>query len=141
MIIKRILIVDDTRTWLFFHKEIIRQLYGETFEVTVCTSAAKAMSLINKNMANPYNIIITDLQMENDYEPKTAGEWLIENTKRLNAYSTSSIIIISGMYNIEYIANTLNVECISKQRLVNNKLLIKYMFEKIMPHLKEIQFD
>lgn len=141
MIVKRILIVDDTKTWLFFHKEIIRQLYGATFETTICDSATKAMSLINKNMSNPYHIIITDLQMEPDYEPQTAGEWLVENIKKINAYSTSNIIIISGMYNIEHIANNLNVECISKQRLVNNKLLLKYMFEKIMPHLKEIQFD
>ncbi len=135
---KKILITDDTKMWLFFHKDIISQLYKDMFEISVCDSASGAMHLVHSHISNPFDIVITDLQMENIYEPKTAGEWLIENIKKINAYSATKIIIISAMSNIEYIAKSLNVECISKQRLVNNKLLLKYMFEKLMPYLKEI---
>jgi len=137
----KILLVDDTKTWLFFHQEVIRQLYGGLFEFTVCGSAAKAWSIINSDLLHPFNIIITDLQMENDYEPLTAGEWLIENIQKTNSCQGSKIVIISAMSNIEYIAEKYNVESISKQSLLNNKLLMKYMFEHIMPHLKEIGRD
>ncbi len=132
---KRILIADDTKVWLYLYIEIIKQLYKDTFEIQPADSASDALNIILKNKINPFGIIITDLQMENDYEPMTAGEWLIENIKRLDEYSEAKIIIISSMYNIENIAEKYNVECISKQKLINNRLLMKYMFEKLMPHL------
>ncbi len=135
---KKILIVDDTRTWLFFHKEVISQLYNNIFDITPAISARDALNLINKNANNPYDIIITDLQMESSFEPKLAGEWLIEHIRNIKEYSTCKIIIISAMYNIEKIAENLNVECISKQLLIRNKLLIKYMFEKLMPFLNQL---
>ncbi len=135
---KKILIVDDTRAWLFFHKEVIRQLYGNTFNVTYALSAAEALNLVRKNIDEPYDIIITDLQMESTYEPKLAGEWLVENIKNINEYSACKIIIVSAMYNIEHIAKNMQVECISKQLLIRNKLLMKFMFEKLMPYLDKL---
>ena len=135
---KKILIVDDTKAWLFFHKEVIRQLYGNTFNVTYALSAAEALNLVRKNIDEPYDIIITDLQMESTYEPKLAGEWLVENIKNINEYSACKIIIVSAMYNIEHIAKNMQVECISKQLLIRNKLLMKFMFEKLMPYLDKL---
>ena len=135
---KKILIVDDTRAWLFFHKEVIRQLYGNTFNVTYALSAAEALNLVRKNIDEPYDIIITDLQMESTYEPKLAGEWLVENIKNINEYSACKIIIVSAMYNIEHIAKNMQVECIPKQLLIRNKLLMKFMFEILMPYLDKL---
>ena len=135
---KKILIVDDTKSWLMFHKELINQLYNETFELTFANSANEALSIIKHNTDNPFSIIITDLQMETDYEPETAGEWLIDRIKKIREYSSTKIIIVSAMYNIEHIAKKLEVECISKTILIRNKLLMKFMFEKIMPSLKNI---
>ncbi len=132
---KKILITDDTKTWLYFHQETIKELYNDTFDIQMCDSAVQAYNLVQRNKTNPFDIIITDLQMEDSHEPQTAGEWLINHIKKTDEYSTTKIIIISAMSNIEDIAKKLNVECISKQRLINNKLLLKYMFEKLMPYL------
>ena len=135
---KKLLIVDDTKAWRMFHIELINQLYGETFDITVAASAAEALNIIKHNIEEPFSLIMTDLQMETDYEPKLAGEWLVEQIKRIREYSCSKIIIVSAMYNIENIAKKLDVECISKNLLIGNKLLMKFMFEKLMPFLKNL---
>lgn len=137
----RILITDDTKSWLVFHKTTINSAFGDYFQITTADSAKEALSIVRKNINNPFDIIITDLQMENDFEPQSAGEWFIEKIQELNEYSTSKIIIISAMYNIEYIARKYKVECISKNMLVRNQLLLKFMFEKLMPSLSEIELD
>lgn len=137
----KILITDDTRSWLVFHKSTIKSAFGEYFQITTAESAKEALSIIRKNIDNPFDIIITDLQMENDFEPQVAGEWLIERIRELKEYSTSKIIIISAMYNIETIAKKYKVECISKNMLVRNQLLLKFMFEKLMPSLSEIELN
>ena len=133
----RILIVDDTKSWLLFHKEVITDLYKNYFEIIFAESAKEALNIIKHNMSNPFDIIITDLQMETDFEPKLAGEWLIENIQSSKEYKSSKIIIISAMYNIEIVAKKYNVECLSKNLLIRNKLLLKFMFEKIMPFLNK----
>ncbi len=138
MINNRILIVDDTPSWSLFHTQIIKELYGNLFEITTCDSAFNALNLIKQNLKTPFNIIISDLQMENAYENETAGEWLVKNIKTLNEYNYSKIVVISGMYNIEKIAQNLGVDCIPKSMLLHNKLLMKYMFEKLMPFLAQI---
>ena len=134
----KILIVDDTKSWLLFHKELIEELYGDFFEITTANSAFEALDIIRHNISNPFLLIITDLQMEMDFEPKLAGEWLIENTRTIKEYSFANIVIISAMYNIEQIAKNYGVECISKHLLIRNKLLMKFMFEKLMPFLDKI---
>ena len=134
----KILIVDDSVAWLSFHTETINELYGDLFEITVANSATSALNVIRKNTGTPYTIVITDLQMEVNYSPKLAGEWLVENIKAMKECATTKIVIISGMHNIELIAKKLEVDCISKSMLIRNKLLIKYMFEKLMPFLTKI---
>ncbi len=135
---KKILIVDDTKSWRLFHIELIKQLYGEIFDITVASSATEALNIIRHNIDNPFSIIITDLQMETDYEPKLAGEWLVEQIKKNHEYTFCKIVIVSAMYDIEQIAKRLNVECISKTILIRNKLLMKFMLEKLMPFLKNL---
>ena len=67
-----------------------------------------------------------------------AGEWLIQRVKELSKYFACKIVIISGIYNIQAIADKYNVDCISKNILLRNKLLMKFMFEKLMPFLTKI---
>lgn len=134
----KVLIVDDTKSWLMFHKETINRLYGNLFEITTAASAAEGIEIIKHNIRNPFDIVITDLQMESAYEPKLAGEWLIEQIQSIKECSNTKIIIISAMYTIEYIAKNYNVECLSKNLLINNQLLIKFMFEKLMPFLNKL---
>lgn len=134
----KILIVDDTKSWLMFHTKLIEQLYGNIFELSTASSAMEALNKIKANRMSPYALIITDLQMELDYEPLTAGEWLIQNIKTIRDYSSSNIVIISSMSNIEVIAKRNNVSCISKSMLSSNKLLMQYMLEKLMPFLDKV---
>ena len=134
----KILAADDTKSWQTFHKVLIEQLWGNLFEVDTASSAKEALHLINLNKRNPYTLIITDLQMENNYLPLSAGEYLIENIKLIKEYYASNIIIVSSMYNIEETAKKYNVNCISKSRLAANRLLMKYMFEKLMPSLDAV---
>ena len=135
---KKILITDDTSSWLLFHKELIEELYGNLFEVTTASSAFEALDIIKHNTEDPFVLIITDLQMETAHEPKLAGEWLIENIREIKEYKSVNIVIISAVYNIEQIAKSYDVECISKRLLIRNKLLMKFMFEKLMPFLDKI---
>lgn len=135
---KKILIVDDTKAWLLFHRELIHQLYGDLFEITTADSAAEALNIIKHNTDDHFALIITDLQMETDYEPALAGEWLVEHVKNIREYASVPIVIVSAMYNVEHIAKVLEVECISKTLLIRNKLLMKFMFEKLMPFLNNI---
>ena len=135
---KKILIVDDTKSWLVFHKEVIQELYGDLFELTTANSATAALDIIRHNTGDAFCMIISDLQMETLYEPKLAGEWLVENIKNIPIYNRTPIVLISAMYNIEHIALNLGVECVSKTLLIHNKLLMKFMFEKLMPFLTKI---
>ena len=134
----RILIVDDTKSWILFHTETIKQLYGDIFDITVAESATQAIDIVKHNIDNPFDLIITDLQMETDFEPLNAGEWLIEQVNSFSSYKNTQIVIISAMYNIEMIARKYNVECLSKTLLIRNKLLLKFMFEKLMPFLTQM---
>lgn len=135
---KKILIVDDSPSWIAFHKNLISELYPGYFDIVTAESARQALSIVSFSSAEPFDLIISDLQMEDDYEPKLAGEWLVESIKALPAYFRSHIVLISGMYNLEKIATSLNVECISKNILVRNKLVMKFLFEKLMPFLTKI---
>jgi CheY-like chemotaxis protein len=113
-------------------------LYDKLFEITAVNSAKDALNILKQNENSPFSLVLTDLQMETDYAPKLAGEWLVEHVKQLKGYDSSKIIIISSMYNIEEIAKRNNVDCIAKPMLFYNKLLMKYMFEKHMPFLEKI---
>lgn len=136
---EKILIVDDTRSWLVFHRELINQLYGDLFEITTASSAQEAIDIVRHNVQNPFDLIITDMQMEDAYGSKLAGEWLVEHIKSIPEYNNTPIVVISAMYNIQHIADRLGVECISKTLLIHNKLLLKFMFEKLMPFLGNIK--
>lgn len=135
----KILIVDDTTSWIVFHKSLIQELYGDFFDITTAKSAMEAIDIIRRNDKIPFDVIITDLQMEDAFDGQLAGEWLTEQIKLLNFCSRTKIIMISAVYNIEMIAKRQNVECISKNMLLNNKLLMKFMFEKLMPSLNNLK--
>ena len=111
---KRILIVDDVKGWREHNASIVNEILGENIDIQFADCAQNAYNLILENNSNPFDIIITDLQRENNYEPKLAGEWLIEQIQLLNNYSDTQIIIISASYNVRYIAERFGVLCIPK---------------------------
>ncbi|MBR6127133.1 response regulator [bacterium] len=110
----KVLIVDDIRGWIDFHSAVIKELFGENAEIYKAESAAEANNKLIENTNSPYDIILTDLQMEDDYAPKLAGEWLVEQIKTFSQYYRTKIVIISASYNARMIADNLGVFCIPK---------------------------
>lgn len=101
---KRILIVDDVPGWVRFHEQNIRHLNIPNIEIDTAISAREALSKLEVSIDNPYDVIFTDLQMESDFLPKYAGEWLIEQIKTFKEYNSTKIVIISASPNIRIIA-------------------------------------
>ena len=102
---KRILLVDDTPGWVRFHRNNIEYLNLPDVEIDEAFSAREALSKIETAIDNPYSTIFTDLQMESDFLPLLAGEWLIKQIKTYDKYyKNTKIVIISAMPSIELIA-------------------------------------
>ena len=111
---KKILIVDDVPGWVRFHEQNIRHLNIPNIEIDTANSAREALSKLEVSIDNPYNVIFTDLQMESDFLPKYAGEWLIEQIKTFKEYNSTKIVIISASPNIRIIAERNQVLYLSK---------------------------
>lgn len=111
---KRILIVDDVPGWVRFHEQNIRHLNIQNIEIDTAISAREALSKLEVSIDNPYDVIFTDLQMESDFLPKYAGEWLIEQIKTFKEYNSTKIVIISASPNIRIIAERNQVLYLSK---------------------------
>ena len=118
--IKRILIAEDTYGWQKFHSSMMKGYDKVEIDFTISDSARDALTLVQENYQNPYDLILTDLQMEQDFLPKFAGEWLIEQIKGYSTYSNIPIVIVSAAYNIGFIAQNYNVDYLSKRSLINN---------------------
>lgn len=110
---KKVLIVDDIKGWRDYHSAIIKQIFLDS-EIETAESARDGYDKLMENNNAPFDIILTDLQMESDFEPKYAGEWFVEQIKTFKNYLNTKVIIISASYNIRTIADNLGVECISK---------------------------
>lgn len=111
---KRILIVDDVPGWVRFYEQNIRHLNIPNIEIDTANSAREALSKLEVSIDNPYDVIFTDLQMESDFLPKYAGEWLIEQIKTFKEYNSTKIVIISASPNIRIIAERNQVLYLSK---------------------------
>ena len=108
---KSVLIGDDIKGWRDYNSNIVQELL-EDVDIQTADCAQAAYDILLKQ--NPLDIIITDLQMETDFEPKYAGEWLIEQIRTFSCYKKTKIIIISASYNVRNIAEHYDVLCIPK---------------------------
>lgn len=109
----KILIVDDVKGWRDYHSYIMNELF-ENANIQTAESACEGYDKLMENNDEPFDIILTDMQMENDFEPKYAGEWFIEQVKTFKNYSKTRIVIISAAYNIPAIAENYGVDYIRK---------------------------
>lgn len=114
----KILIVDDIKGWRDYHAYILNQLFPNA-DLIFAESARAGYDCLLQNNNNPFDIIITDMQMESDFEPKYAGEWFIEQIKTFKNYKNTKIVIISAAYNIKNIADNFGVEFIRKSTARN----------------------
>lgn len=118
-IFMKILIVDDVPGWVRFHKSNLEYLNIDNIEIDCANSATDAFNKIELSVDQPYDVIFTDMQMENNFIPKLAGEWLIEQIQMFDEYKNSKIVIISASPSINLIAQKYGVEYISKYNIRN----------------------
>lgn len=134
---KKILIVDDSPAWRVFHKnnldEVFIELDSTDYKLDLAASGKEGYDFVMQNHDNPYDIIISDLQMEEDFAPKYAGEWFVEQVKTFNKYFNTKIIVCSGCYNIKQIAESLSTDYIPKRVAVSD---INSYKDKIINYLK-----
>lgn len=129
---KKILIVDDSRGWLEYHQSALNDFYGDKFITETANSAREGYDMVYNNLKEPYILIISDLQMELDFEPKHAGEWFIEQVQKLNQYRNVPIIIISASYNVRSVANKLDVNCVPKAIAANDLATYKLAIDEVI---------
>lgn len=120
----RILVVDDMLQWRNYHKNALNIVLKDVaFELVLAQSATEAYDIIMKNLNSPFSLIISDLQMEEDYEPEYAGEWFIRQVQDLRQYANIPKIIASAAPNIKHIAQQLNVDYLPKPTLIHTPLV------------------
>lgn len=116
----KILIVDDVPGWLRFHRNNLEYLNIENLQIDTALNAADALSKAEAEIDEPYDVIFTDMQMESNYLPKLAGEWLIEQIQMFREYKNTKIVIISASPSIELIAKKYGVKYLSKFKARNS---------------------
>ena len=109
----KVLIVDDIKGWRDYHSAIVSEILPES-EIFTAESAKEAYDELLVHNDEPFDLIFTDMQMENDFDPKYAGEWFIEQIKSFKNYKNTKIVIISAAYNISHIAKIYDVDYIRK---------------------------
>jgi len=129
---KKILIVDDSKGWLDYHQSTLNEIYGAQFELETADSARIGYDKVYNNLKIPYDLIISDLQMELDFEPKHAGEWFVEQVKKLNEYKNVPIVIISASYNVRSVANRLEVDCLPKAIAARDLMAYKLTIDELL---------
>ena len=78
-------------------------------------SAREADQILSCNIDVPFDFIFTDMQMETDFLPLNAGEWVIKQAQFYPEYKNTRIVIISASPVIEKLAEKYNVEFIPKR--------------------------
>jgi len=132
VVTKKILIVDDSKGWLDYHLSMFRDIYGSEFVLETADSARRGYDIVYNNLKIPYDLIVSDLQMELDFEPKHAGEWFVEQVKKLNEYKNVPIIIVSASYNIRSVANRLGVDCLPKASAARDMMAYKLAMDELL---------
>ncbi len=126
----RVLIVDDMKSWLTVNSKLIQKVMGDTVHISQANSAKEAYNTIIENINKPFDLILTDLQMESDFEPDTAGEWFVKQVQTLEQYKNIFIIVISAAGNVKDIAEKLNVSYIRQADLMAHPLKLTYLLEE-----------
>ena len=110
----RVLVVDDQAGWRKHNANAVFDILGKDIVLDIASCAAEGYEKLLESKDNPYDYLLTDMQMESDYAPKMAGEWLIEQAQVLSFCYRTKIIIISAAPRIRLIAENYGVFYIPK---------------------------
>ena len=115
----KILVADDSFDWLNTHTMVCMGVFGEDTQIVSACSAGEAFNIYQEEYKeSPFDLVITDLQMESDFEPQLAGEWLIKEIKVISP--KQKIMVVSSSFNIDKVANAYNVDHFSKRLIVSD---------------------
>lgn len=128
--VKRVLIAEDSIQWQNFHKSLLHNYDKFEIEYVVASSAREALDIVETTIEEPFDIVLSDLQMESDFLPDFAGEWFVKNLKNISVYRNKPIVLVSAAYNISFIAMNLDVKYLSKRTLVNNPDTYYFMLDE-----------
>lgn len=130
----KILLAEDSPEWQKVHKTLLANYFeDEDYILFTVSSAKEAYESAKKEK---FDVLITDLQMELDFEPDFAGEWLVKQIKQLPQYKNIPIIIISATYNIAFIASNLGVKYLSKRSLISMPDSYRYSLNELLNKTK-----
>ena len=124
---KKILIVDDSPDWRNTHIFALKYHFGKNAEIDSANSAKQGYRKITKNILAPYDIILVDMEMEPDFIPLFAGEWLIKQLQKLSEYSNTRIFIVSSVGEIAKMAAKYGVNYIPKDKCED---IMEYKFNE-----------
>jgi len=128
----KILIVEDSPEWIKFHINLLNQLFEATsLEIDFEMNARAGFNRIIKKSEIRYDLIISDLEMEEIFEESYAGSWFIRNIIKKEECKNSKILIISGSHDINLVAKEFNVDFIPKHILSKNPMVMSYKLEEI----------
>ncbi|MDD3012390.1 MAG: hypothetical protein PHC34_01640 [Candidatus Gastranaerophilales bacterium] len=116
---KRILVVDDSANWIKTHTFALKYHFGEKVKIDCANSAKQGYQCITNKLLEPYDIIIVDMEMEDDFTPLNAGEWLIKQIQVFKEYDCARIFIVSSIAEINEIAKKYGVSCLPKDKCEN----------------------
>ena len=116
---KRIVIVDDSEKWVQYHKTALSMLFKDNFIIETANSAREGVDKLMFSLNEPYDIILTDMQMEPDFLPLLAGEWFIKQIQMFKEYKNTKVVIISASPDIKSIAEKYGVDYIPKYNCRN----------------------
>ena len=111
----KILVVDDSQGWVRHHCNNISYVLDCDVKIVRAYSAKEGDAALSANIDEPFDIIFTDMQMETDFLPLNAGEWLIKQVQFYPEYKNTKIVIISASPVIDRIAEKYNVDFIPKR--------------------------
>lgn len=110
----KVLIVDDQAGWRNFNSNTVYEILGTDITLNTASSAKEGYSKLLESKGQPYDYLFTDMQMESDFAPKMAGEWLIEQAQNLTFCYNTKITIVSAAPRIKHIAEAYGVDYIPK---------------------------
>jgi len=128
----KILIVEDSPEWIKFHINLLNQLFEtDLIEIDFEMSARAGFNRVIKKSETCYDLIISDLEMEEIFGENYAGSWFVRNILKREECKNSKILIISGSHDIKEVAKGFNVDFIPKYALSNNPEIMSYKLEEI----------
>lgn len=129
-----VVMADDTKEWLFFHKKILTHLL-ENYDVDYITfDSAKSCYEFLNTYDGRVDLFITDLEMEP--MEMLAGQWLLLNTKNLPCLKYAMKLIISASPSIKRVSEATDTSYLSKINYHANPLLLKYKLERMFSDVK-----